>query len=42
MFALEPFDDHDQHGHGNDESISIAGLKAAVKMYYDLIIALAG
>ncbi|MGZ3688290.1 MAG: M20/M25/M40 family metallo-hydrolase [Bdellovibrionota bacterium] len=40
-YALEPYDDQDQHGHGNDESISIEGLKNAVKIYYELLLNLA-
>jgi acetylornithine deacetylase/succinyl-diaminopimelate desuccinylase-like protein len=40
-YAFEPADDHDQHAHGNDESISIEGLKNAVKLYYEVLLELA-
>ncbi len=36
-YALEPYDDQPQNGHGNDESISIDGLKNSVKIYFELL-----
>ncbi len=39
-YALEPFDDKAQNQHGNDESISIDGLKNSVKIYYELLLEL--
>jgi acetylornithine deacetylase/succinyl-diaminopimelate desuccinylase-like protein len=40
-YALEPYDDQNQNGHGNDESISVDGLKNAVKIYYEILLELA-
>jgi acetylornithine deacetylase/succinyl-diaminopimelate desuccinylase-like protein len=39
-YALEPYDDSPQNQHGNDESISVEGLRNAVKLYYEILLEL--
>jgi acetylornithine deacetylase/succinyl-diaminopimelate desuccinylase-like protein len=37
-YALEPYDDQPQNAHGNNESVSVEGLKNNVKLYYEILV----